>query len=47
MIDIKDIKDIYIESVKEKSRKIQYLMKELNMDSAELEIAIDKVNSEN
>jgi len=43
----KDIKDIYIESVKGKSQKIQYLMKELNMGSAELEIAIDKVNSEN
>lgn len=41
----KKIKDILIKSVKEKSQDVELLMKELNISSVELEIAVDKVNS--
>lgn len=45
--DIKDndIKDIYFRSIEEKNEKVKFLMKGLNMNLGELEIAIDKVNS--
>lgn len=45
-INDKDIKNIYIESMEEENEKVEVLMKELNINLEELEIAIDKVNSQ-
>lgn len=46
--DINDIlvKNIYIESMGAENEKVEVLMKELNISLEELEIVIDKVNSE-
>lgn len=44
-IEDKDIREICIKNLQKKNKQIEFLMKELNMSSAELEIAIDKVNS--
>ena len=40
-----EIKDIYDETIDKESKEVEFLMKELNISSGELEIAIDKVNS--
>lgn len=40
-----EIKDIYAESIDKESKKVEFLMNELNISLGELEIAIDKVNS--
>lgn len=45
-INDKDMKDAYIESVKMKNEKVEFLMNELDISLEELEIVIDKVNSE-
>lgn len=44
-IEDKEIKEIYVEGVKEESQQVELLMRELNINSEELEIAVDKVNS--
>ena len=48
LVDIEDeeIKESYTELANEKSKEVEFLKRELNMSSSELEIAISKVNSE-
>lgn len=41
-----EIKNIYNKSLKKESKRVEVLMKELNISSAELEIAVNKVDSE-